>query len=78
MLEKILISVLIVAICIALLAVKLLLKKEGKFPDTHISGNKAMREKGITCVQSQDREARRKKRITFADTEESINNFNSI
>lgn len=66
MLGKILISVLIVAICIALLAVKILFRKGGKFPDTHIGGNKAMRERGITCVQSQDREARGKGRITLA------------
>ncbi len=61
MLETILISVLIVAICIALLAIKILFKKNGKFPNTHVSGNKAMRERGIGCVQSQDREARNKK-----------------
>ncbi len=49
---------LIVAICIALLSVKLVLRKNGRFPNTHVSGNKAMRERGISCVQSQDRETR--------------------
>ena len=39
MLETVLVSVLIVAICIALLAVQILLKKDGKFPDTHIGDN---------------------------------------
>lgn len=60
MLKTILITMLIVAICIALLSVKILLKKNGRFPNTHISGNKAMRERGIGCVQSQDREAHKK------------------
>lgn len=60
MLKTILISLLIVAICITLLAVKILFKKNGRFPDIHIGGNKAMREKGIGCVQSQDYEARQK------------------
>lgn len=63
MFETILITVLIVAICIALLAIGILIKKNGKFPNTHVSGNKAMRKKGIGCVQSQDREARMKKKI---------------
>ena len=36
------------------LCITMLLKKNGKFPNTHVSGNKAMRDKGITCVQSQD------------------------
>ncbi len=59
MIQTILITVLIVAICVALLSVKILFKKNGRFPDTHVSGNKALRKKGIGCVQSQDREARR-------------------
>ena len=59
MLKTILITMLIVAICIALLSVKILLKQNGRFPNTHVSGRKAMRERGIGCVQSQDREARK-------------------
>ena len=59
MLKTILVAVLIVAICIALLSVKILLKKNGRFPNTHVSGNKALRKQGIGCVQSQDREARK-------------------
>ena len=59
MLKTILITMLIVAICIALLSVKILLKKNGRFPNTHVSGSKAMRERGIGCVQSQDRVARK-------------------
>ncbi len=34
--------------------------KGGKFPNGHVSGNKAMRERGIGCAQSQDREAQKK------------------
>ena len=57
MVKTILITMLIVAICIALLSVKILFKKNGRFPNTHVSGSKAMRKRGIGCVQSQDREA---------------------
>jgi hypothetical protein len=42
-----------------LLAVKVIFLKNGRFPNTHVSGNKAMRKRGIKCAQSQDRDARR-------------------
>ncbi|NDW11644.1 hypothetical protein D0T50_01920 [Bacteroides sp. 214] len=74
MLNTILISVLIVAICLVFLGVKILFSKEGKFPNTHISGSKAMREKGIGCVQSQDREARKRNQWSFKDMEETVKN----
>ena len=59
MLKTILITLLIVAISMVFLSVKVILKKNGRFPNTHVSGNKAMRERGIGCMQSQDREARK-------------------
>lgn len=59
MLKTILFTLLIVAICMSLLSVKILLKKNGRFPNSHVSGNKAMRKRGIGCVQSQDREAQK-------------------
>lgn len=37
-----------------LLAVRILLKKNGRFVKTHVSQSKAMRERGVTCIQSQD------------------------
>ncbi len=59
MLKTIVITMLIVAICIALLSIKILIKKNGRFPNSHVSGSKAMRKKGIGCVQSQDRAAQK-------------------
>lgn len=59
MLKIIFATLIIVAICIALLCVKILFKRNGRFPNTHVSGSKAMRERGIGCVQSQDREQRK-------------------
>ena len=44
-----------------LLSVRVILKKNGRFLSMHISDSKAMRERGIGCVQSQDRQARREK-----------------
>lgn len=71
MLKTILITVLIVAICMALLSVKILFKKNGRFPNTHVSGSKAMRERGIGCVQSQDREARKHNKHAISERRQS-------
>ena len=53
-----LLSVLIIAICMALLSVKLIFKKNGKFSSQHVHDNPGLRKKGIHCVIDQDREAR--------------------
>lgn len=60
MIETLLLSVLIIAIAIALLCVKLLFKKNGRFSSQHIHDSEAMKERGIHCVMEQDREARAK------------------
>lgn len=52
--------VIIVGIAVLLLSVRVLLKKNGRFVKTHVSQSKAMRERGITCVQSQDYAMRHK------------------
>ena len=57
MLETIYLTAGIVAICVFFLCIGIIIK--GKFPNTHVSGNKEMRKRGIGCVQSQDREARK-------------------
>lgn len=59
MLRTFIVTMLIVTICVALLAVKILFLKNGRFPNTHVGGSRAMKERGIPCVQSQDREARK-------------------
>ncbi len=58
MLHTLLITVLIIAICVALLSVKVIIRKDGRFESQHIHDSKAMRDRGIHCVIDQDREAR--------------------
>lgn len=58
MLKLLLLSVLIIAISIALLSVKLIFKRNGEFSSQHIHDNEGMRARGIHCVIEQDREAR--------------------
>ncbi len=73
MLYTLLITLLIVAICMLLLGVRMLLVKGGKFPNGHVSGSKALRDKGISCVQSQDREAQHKPRFSIDALENTLN-----
>ncbi|MBQ6966160.1 MAG: hypothetical protein IJP82_10835 [Bacteroidaceae bacterium] len=54
MLKVFLFSAIIVGIAMLLLSVRILLKRNGRFVKTHVSQSKAMRDRGITCVQSQD------------------------
>jgi hypothetical protein len=51
-----LITIIILLVCVVLLSVNILFRKDGKFPDTHIEGNQALRKRGIHCASMQDYE----------------------
>lgn len=55
----ILLVIVLVALAVLLLSVRVVLKKNGAFSSQHISQSQAMRERGIHCINTQDREARR-------------------
>ena len=57
--KEIIVVILILIVAIILLCVRIIIKKDGKFSSQHISENKRMRNDGIHCATSQDREARR-------------------
>lgn len=59
MLKTILFSLIAVACAMLLLCVRVLLKKNGRFHSEHLSQSKAMRERGIGCVVSEDRKMRK-------------------
>ena len=59
MLKLALLTLIFVAISVALLCIKMLLVRGGKFSSNHIGGSKAMRKRGIHCVQSMDAMERR-------------------
>lgn len=52
-------TILIIAICIILMAITVIIKKNGRFPNIHVGSNKEMRKRGIKCVEAQDKDARR-------------------
>ena len=65
MTEILLISMLIIAISLALLSVKVIFRRNGEFTSQHIHDSEAMRERGkdlsppyTPCVIEQDREER--------------------
>lgn len=58
--KECLIGIGFLAAAMLLLCVRILFKKNGKFSSQHISENKRMRQDGIHCATSQDRQARKK------------------
>lgn len=54
-LKLILIAVAVLSLAMLGLATQILLKKGGKFPNTHVSGNKHLKKKGIVCAQAFDK-----------------------
>ena len=51
----IVLSIALISIAFLGLATQMLLKRGGKFPNTHISGNKHLTSRGIYCAQTTDR-----------------------
>jgi hypothetical protein len=50
-LKLLIISALILSISGIFLGIRILLKNNGRFPETHVSRNKEMRKRGISCAQ---------------------------
>lgn len=46
-----------------MLSVKVIFKKNGRFPNTHIEGNKALAKKGIYCAKTEDRIQQRRRNL---------------
>ena len=43
----------LLGLCMAGLGIRMLLKKNGRFPETHIGRNKHMKKLGITCAKNE-------------------------
>jgi len=54
-LKIVLIAIALVSTAILALSIRIVLVKDGKFPETHISRNPEMKKKGILCVKAMDR-----------------------
>ena len=64
-----LLVLMLITIALAGLAIGIILKRNGKFPNLHISSNKHMRDRGITCAQSFDKmeQAKARKELSFRE-----------
>lgn len=56
MIQTVIISIIVLGIAIMLMGVRIFFTKKGSFPNTHISGSQAMKDRGITCASSQQRD----------------------
>ncbi len=76
MIEAFIISSILLLVGILLLGIRIFFVKGGTFPNIHIGGNKALKDKGIDCATSQDRDAQKTK-VKTADelVDDLINNF---
>lgn len=60
----ILLTVIILVICVLLLGIRVFFVKGGKFPETHVAGNKELTKRGISCSKSQDKSERTHKNLS--------------
>lgn len=56
-----LLAIALVAIAVIGLAISIIVKKDGEFPELHIGKNEKLKEKGISCATSQDKLERQAK-----------------
>ena len=49
--KLLIISIVLLAVSGLFFGVRMLLKKNGKFPETHVGRNREMRKRGISCAQ---------------------------
>lgn len=63
MIKTIIIAIAILSIGILLMGFKIFFTKKGSFPSLHISDSQPMKDRGITCATSQDKEAIRRESI---------------
>ncbi len=55
MIKLILISSIIVGACVFALAISVIVKKDGKFPDKEIAHNKPLVKKGLMCARAEEK-----------------------
>ena len=77
MIQAFIISAILLLAGILLLGVRVFFTKNGSFPNIHIGGSKAMKDRGISCATSQDRDARRKpaKPAAITMVDDMLQNF---
>ncbi|HOG20126.1 MAG TPA: hypothetical protein PKW37_06760 [Salinivirgaceae bacterium] len=58
--QTLLAALILTGIAVAGLAIRIIVIKGGRFPDTHVGHNKEMRKKGIVCAKAFDKMEQKK------------------
>ncbi len=68
-LKVILLAVALLAVGMLGMAIQILLKKGGKFPNTHVGGNPHLKKEGVHCATTQDKIAQHeaRKKLSFKE-----------
>ena len=67
MLQAFIVSAILLIIGVLILGFRIFFIKGGEFPNIHIGGNKALKDKGVHCATTQDRDAQKAKSISRID-----------
>lgn len=62
MLQIVLISIAVVALCVFGMCFNIIFRKDGKFPEYEVGENKEMRKMGIKCMKQEEAEAAARRR----------------
>lgn len=75
MIQAFIVSAVLLIIGILLFGIRVFFVKNGEFPNIHIGGNKALKDKGIACATSQDRDAQKSKSGVNDKASEMVNDL---
>ncbi len=75
MLQAFVVSAILLIIGVLILGFKIFFIKNGEFPNIHIGGNKGLKDQGVQCATTQDREAQKSKSLTNKDLYNEITQF---
>jgi hypothetical protein len=75
MIQAFIVSAVLLIIGILLFGIRVFFVKNGEFPNIHIGGNKALKDKGIACATSQDRDAQKNKSGVNDKASEMVNDL---
>lgn len=75
MIQAFIVSAVLLFIGILLFGIRVFFVKNGEFPNIHIGGNKALKDKGIACATSQDRDAQKSKSGMNDKASEMVNDL---
>lgn len=67
LLKVVFLAIVVMLLVVVGLAIQILFKKGGKFPNTHVGSNKYMKANGVTCAQTFDKmeQAKARKGLRF-------------